>query len=260
MTTAPAQRVFAPTATFPPRPVLGISVPGWPIIGLFVVATAGLTAGSLALLGPWGWIIAAVCGLLTLWCVWFFRDPARAIPADAGLMVSPADGVVCMIVQAAPSDLDPAHPPVTRVSVFMNVFNVHVNRAPIEGTAESLRYHPGKFFNASFDKASTDNERLAMGIRLRDGRLCVCVQIAGLVARRIVCQVRNGTALGRGDRYGLIRFGSRVDVYLPPGFVSAVKVGQRMVAGETIIARDSAAGGAAGSGSPVEHGAARGTA
>lgn len=225
--------------------MLGITVPGWPIIGLFVVISSGLTAGAMAWPGGvWGWIVAGVCVLLTGWCVWFFRDPERAVPSEAGAVISPADGVVCQILDIAPpGDLGMPEGKYTRVSVFMNVFNVHVNRAPVEGTVERLAYHPGKFFNASFDKASVHNERLGMSIRLPDGSLIGCVQIAGLVARRIVCQVREGTRMNRGDRYGLIRFGSRVDVYLPEGFAPAVKLGEKTVAGETVVGRAAASAG-----------------
>lgn len=241
--TATSPRVFAPIATFPPRPVLGITIPGWPIIGAFVAVGAGLTAAAMAVLGTWGWSVAAIAALLLAWCVWFFRDPERASPTDPGLLLSPADGVVCQVVVQPPApgvipgDPLPSDTPVTRISVFMNVFDVHVNRVPVEGTVEALGYTPGRFFNASFDKASEHNERLAMTLRLPDGARCVCVQIAGLVARRIVCQVREGVAVARGDRFGLIRFGSRVDVYLPDGYDPAVTVGQRAVAGVTVIAR-----------------------
>ncbi len=250
MTTAPTNRVFAPTRQFPPRPLLGITVPGWPIIGLFVVISAGLTAGAFAWPGPiGGWIVAGICLLLTGWCVWFFRDPERKPPAEAGVVISPADGVVCQVQPAVPPvDLGMPAGQYTRVAVFMNVFNVHVNRSPVDGTVEKLAYHPGKFFNASFDKASELNERMGMSLRLADGTLIGCVQIAGLVARRIVCQVREGARMNRGDRYGLIRFGSRVDVYLPEGFTPAVKIGETMVAGETVLGRavksDASVGGA----------------
>ncbi len=231
--------MFAPTASFPPRPLLGITVPGWPIIGLFLVISAGLTAAALAMLGPWGWIVAGVCAVLTAWCVWFFRDPDRRTPREPGLVISPADGVICMIVPLSPPPelMMPAGNYV-RVSVFMNVFNVHVNRSPVDGSVERLAYHPGKFFNASLDKASEHNERLGMALRMNDGRMIACVQIAGLIARRIVCQVRERTSVRAGDRYGLIRFGSRVDVYLPEGMSATVKVGDAVVAGETVLGRD----------------------
>ncbi len=238
MTAAPTHRVFAPTTQFPPRPVLGITVPGWPIIGLFLVISALSTSAALTWMGPWGWSVGALSGLLTLWCIWFFRDPPRTTPQDAGILISPADGVVCQIVEASPPpELGFQDAALTRISVFMNVFNVHVNRSPADGVVEKLAYSPGKFFNASFDKASEHNERLGMILRMADGTQIVCVQIAGLIARRIVCQVRGGTTVRRGDRYGLIRFGSRVDVYLPAWYEPLVKVGDRSVAGQTVVAR-----------------------
>lgn len=231
--------MFAPVEPFPPKPVLGVSVPGWPIIGLFVAISAGLTSAALAALGNWGWTVGVLTGLLTLWCFWFFRDPERRTPQESGLVVSPADGVVCMVSEVSPPpDLRMPADRYVRISVFMNVFNVHVNRSPVDGTVERLAYHPGKFFNASLDKASEHNERLGMAIRTPDGRSIACVQIAGLIARRIVCQVRDHTAMLRGQRYGLIRFGSRVDVYLPSGIEPTVRVGQKVVAGETVLARD----------------------
>lgn len=217
---------------------------GWPIIAAFMLISAALSTAALAWLGPWGWIITAAALVLTLWCVWFFRDPHRRIPlTDQGLptIVSPADGVICDIRRIAPpTDLgvDPATAAnMTRISVFMNVFNVHVNRAPIRSTVERIAYRPGRFFNASLDKASEHNERCALLLRLDDGRPLACIQIAGLVARRIVCRVREGARLATGQRFGLIRFGSRVDVYLPPGLQPLVQRGQRSVAGETILAR-----------------------
>ncbi len=212
---------------------------GWPIVAAFVLAAGVLTGGAWALLGsPAGPLVGSVTGLLAMWAVWFFRDPARTAPAGAGVVVSPADGVCC--------HAGPAQPPAelgldsattwTRVSVFMNVFNVHVNRAPVGGEVERVEYRPGKFFNASFDKASEHNERCGMVIRTPEGERVGCVQIAGLVARRIVCRVGPGALLRTGERYGLIRFGSRVDVYLPEGAEARARVGQRMVAGETVIA------------------------
>lgn len=199
----------------------------------FVAAFAALSLLLFWLWQPLGWL-----GLgATVWCYYFFRDPVRAVPQGEGLLVSPADGVVSLIGPAMP----PAElglPPVelTRVSVFMNVFNCHVNRAPVGGRIRAIAYRPGKFFNASLDKASLDNERNALAIDLPDGRVVAVVQIAGLVARRIVCFARPGQDLRTGERFGLIRFGSRLDVYLPPGVVPLVALGQSMVAGETVIA------------------------
>ncbi len=219
---------------------------GWVIVAGFVIVGLGLGLGAVWWLGTWGWIVAAAALAVCVWCVWFFRDPVRRVPQEPGVAVSPADGVVCLVDECAPpgelgldSGLD-AGVKLPRVCVFMNVFNVHVNRAPVAGVVRARHYRPGKFFNASLDKASVDNERLSLAIQMMDGRRVVCVQIAGLIARRIVCRVREGVELARGERYGLIRFGSRVDVYLPSGSTPRVKVGERAVAGETILAELSA--------------------
>jgi len=219
----------------------------------FVLGSAAI-AGLATLGGPLpGAVAGTVCGALTLWCIWFFRDPRRRIPQRVGgkrAVVCPADGVVCAIGAAMPPDELRMKPEewrgATRVSVFMNVFDVHVNRAPAEGTVEKLAYHSGKFFNASLDKASADNERMSMALRMADGTALVCVQIAGLIARRIVCRVKEGAKLAAGERYGVIRFGSRVDVYLPRGIEPMVKVGERVVAGETVVAVLPVAGAGAG--------------
>ncbi|MBJ6372344.1 phosphatidylserine decarboxylase [Sedimentitalea arenosa] len=174
---------------------------------------------------------------LTVWCYYFFRDPKRTTPIREGLIVSPADGVVSLIEPATPpAELGMTDTPLTRVSVFMNVFNCHVNRSPVAGTVEAIAYRPGKFFNASLDKASSDNERNSLCLRMEDGRQVAVVQIAGLVARRIVCFVAKDQPLMTGERFGLIRFGSRLDVYLPEGVEPMVSVGQTMVAGETVLA------------------------
>jgi phosphatidylserine decarboxylase len=244
MSAVPTHPVLRPIRAFPPTPLLGIARPGWPIIGVFLIVWALSTAAVLQLPGAWGawsgWAVGVAGFVLTAWCVWFFRDPTRRTPGEAGLVISPADGVVCMVRTASPPEelgLGGEFR-ATRVSVFMNVFNVHVNRSPTDGVIERLAYHPGRFFNASFDKASDLNERLSMVLRLGDGRRCVAVQIAGLVARRIVCHAGEGMSVGRGVRYGMIRFGSRVDVYLPGGSEPVVAVGDRVIAGETVIARD----------------------
>lgn len=180
-----------------------------------------------------GWIGTG----LTVWCYYFFRDPERFPPDRPALVLSPADGIVSLIEPAVPpAELGMPDEALTRVSVFMNVFNCHVNRSPALGEVTAVAYRPGKFFNASLDKASEDNERNSLRLRLADGREIAVVQIAGLVARRIVCFVKPGTALKAGERFGLIRFGSRLDVYLPAGVEPLVRVGQTMVAGETVIA------------------------
>ncbi len=202
---------------------------GWPFIGLFAAATVGMAWVS----EPLGWIGA----VLTAWCVYFFRDPDRVTPTREGLMAAPADGVVCLVDEAPPPpELGMGTAPRPRICIFMNVFNVHVNRAPIAGTVSGLAYVPGRFINASFDKASEHNERQCLRLTMTDGRDIAFVQIAGLLARRIVCQVDEGSRLKTGERFGLIRFGSRVDTYLPEGMAPLVSVGQTTVAAETVIA------------------------
>lgn len=202
--------------------------------GVKFVAIFGLVTLLLFWLwDPLGWIGVG----LTIWCYYFFRDPKRAVPQGDGLMISPADGVVSLIERAVPPpELGMASDPLLRVSVFMSVFNCHVNRAPIAGKLVKMAYRPGKFLNASLDKASEDNERNSLCLELADGRRIAVVQIAGLVARRIVPFVSEGQSLKTGERFGLIRFGSRVDVYLPEGVSPLVAVGQTCIAGETVIA------------------------
>jgi phosphatidylserine decarboxylase len=202
---------------------------GWPFIAIFAVATLLLNTVSegLGLVGV----------VLTLWCIYFFRDPERVAPTQEGLIISPADGVVQLIDQASPPDeLEIGDAKRWRVCVFMNVFNVHVNRVPISGTISKLSYRPGKFLNASLDKASEFNERQSLALTMGDGRDIAFVQIAGLVARRILCDVHEGQSMKTGERFGMIRFGSRVDVYLPEGVEPRVLVGQTSIGGETIIA------------------------
>ena len=180
-----------------------------------------------------GWIGTA----LTVWCYYFFRDPERFTPLREGLVISPADGIVSQLQQAVPpGELGLGPEPLTRISIFMNVFNCHVNRAPVTGRVTCVAYRPGRFLNASLDKASVDNERNGLAIEMADGRLLGVVQIAGLVARRIVCDAVTGQQLRAGERFGLIRFGSRLDVYLPPGTAPLVAIGQTAVAGETVLA------------------------
>lgn len=205
----------------------------------FVTIFAAVTLVLFLVAEPLGWI-----GLgLTLWCYYFFRDPERITPLAEGLIVSPADGVVSMIEPAAPpAELGMGEAVLTRISVFMNVFNCHVNRAPVAGRIEKIAYRPGKFLNASLDKASIDNERNGLAIRMSDGRQLGVVQIAGLVARRIVCEVAEGVQIETGQRFGMIRFGSRLDIYLPDGVAPLVCLGQTMVAGETVLADLTATG------------------
>ena len=182
---------------------------------------------------PLGWFGIG----LTIWCYYFFRDPIRTTPVRDGLLVSPADGVISLIEKTMPPpELDIKKEKLTRISVFMNVFNCHVNRSPFAGEVTEINYRPGKFFNASLDKASVDNERNSLVLQIPDGRQIIIVQIAGLVARRIVSFVKLKQTLRTGQRFGLIRFGSRVDIYLPTGVQPLVCLGQTMVSGETVIA------------------------
>jgi phosphatidylserine decarboxylase len=203
-----------------------------------IAAAAVLVTGFIFHWEAVAWLLAG----LTVWVVAFFRDPIRVTPSDPGLIVSPADGLVSLITSVEPprqiagdGGLPPG--PCTRISVFMNVFDVHVNRSPIAGTLTRVVYVPGKFLNADLDKASDDNERQYFIVEAGDGTRVAFTQIAGLVARRIMRFVEQGARLGVGERVGLIRFGSRVDVFLPAGYVPAVIVGQRAVAGETVLAR-----------------------
>ena len=202
--------------------------------GRIFVAIGVVVALALLWLGP---RTGALGIALALWVAYFFRDPPRTVPTREGLVVSPADGIVSMITEAVPpAELGLGADALTRVSVFLNVFDVHINRAPVAGTIERIAYHPGKFLNASLDKASVDNERNSLCLVLADGRRVGVVQIAGLVARRIICRVREGQRLGTGERFGLIRFGSRTDLFLPKGVSPLVAVGQRMIGGETVMA------------------------
>jgi len=198
---------------------------GWPhiAIALVVALVATATLGGWALLA-WG---------LLLFVVQFFRDPKRDVPSLQHIAVSPADGRVLLVEKARDPYLDRD---ALKISVFMNVFNVHSNRIPLSGIVKQRWYHAGKYFNASLDKSSDENERLALWIQSEDELDIVCVQIAGLVARRILCYVNAGDQVERGQRYGFIRFGSRVDLYLPAGSTPRVSVGDKITAGETIIA------------------------
>jgi len=215
----------------------------WPAIHpegrKFALIAAGITL-VLALFGLH--ILAWLMVGITIWVAAFFRDPIRAVPQGQGLIVSPADGLVTMIQQVpppreltGPGALDAA--PLMRVSIFMSVFDVHINRSPITGTIARVVYIAGKFLNASLDKASEENERQHFLVIGADGVMIGFTQIAGLVARRIVPFVKSGDAVARGQRVGLIRFGSRVDVYLPAGAAPRVVLGQRAIAGETVLAR-----------------------
>lgn len=205
-----------------------VAVEGLPLIAGFVAVAA---VGS----SFCPWVVGDVpLWLAAGWCVWFFRDPPRRTPSGAGLVVAPADGRVVAIeeVAAAPLSGDPAR----KLSIFMNVFDVHVNRFPESGRVEKVVYHRGRFFNAALDKASEQNERMEILLALENGTRLPIVQVAGLVARRIICRLSEGMGLKRGERFGLIRFGSRVDVYLPLTARVAVILGDKTCGGETVIA------------------------
>lgn len=210
-----------------------VAVPMHPEGRKFVAIFAGISVVLGLIWDPLFWL-----GLgATVWCYYFFRDPVRVVRQDDNLVLSPADGVVSLIDQVVPpAEFGMGDAPVTRVSVFMNVFNCHVNRAPLSGTIRNITYHPGKFVNASLDKASEHNERNGLSIETANGVTIGVVQIAGLIARRIVCFSTQGDVIAAGHRFGLIRFGSRLDVYLPAGVNPVICLGQTAVAGETVIA------------------------
>jgi phosphatidylserine decarboxylase len=206
---------------------------GHPFIAIFALVTALLL---------WAWAPLGLIGVvLTVWCVYFFRDPDRTTPVRDGLVISPADGLIVSVRPAPPPpELEMGTAPRMRIAIFMNVFDVHVNRSPCDGTLTKKVYSPGMFLNATLDKASEDNERMALRMTTASGKDIAFVQIAGLVARRIVCKAAPGDVLKAGERFGIIRFGSRVDVYLDDGMVPTVVVGQKAVAGETILADEKA--------------------
>ncbi|MDX2073425.1 MAG: phosphatidylserine decarboxylase [Alphaproteobacteria bacterium] len=202
---------------------------GWMFVAIFAVTT--LVLGLLSTAFLWIGLIA------TGWCLYFFRDPVRVTPIREGLMVSPADGVVQKITNVVPpAEMMLGSEERVRISIFLNVFDVHVNRIPMEGSVTKMHYHPGRFFNASLDKASEENERQEITVTMPDGDKYGVVQIAGLVARRILCDLHEGESVRTGERFGIIRFGSRVDIYLPVSAIPMVIEGQRSVGGETIIA------------------------
>jgi len=214
-----------------------VFAPPHPVGRPFLLGAAAIMVGGL-LVGLW----LSLLGLaLLLFCFYFFRDPERVVPARPGAVVAPADGRVVSVMPAVPpAELGLGPAPMTRVAIFLSVMDVHVNRVPFSGVVTRIAYRHGKFVNASLDKASDHNERNALALRLPDGRSMAVVQIAGLVARRIVCQVREGDSVTTGSRFGIIRFGSRTDLYLPAGAVPLVTVGQTMIGGETVIAELSA--------------------
>jgi phosphatidylserine decarboxylase len=208
-----------------PHPI--IAREGWPFLGAAVAAAvlAGVFAG-------WWWSLPL--WLAALFVLQFFRDPPREVPDDARAVVSPADGRIVAVEKARDPWLERD---ALKISVFMNVFNVHSNRAPVDGEVKQVWYHAGRFFNADLDKASLENERNALWLRTRAGTDVTCVQVAGLIARRILCYVGAGAALARGDRFGFIRFGSRVDVYLPLDAQPVAAIGDKVTAAESVLAR-----------------------
>ncbi|MCX7173450.1 MAG: phosphatidylserine decarboxylase [Proteobacteria bacterium] len=207
-----------------PHPI--IAREGWPFIGI-TLGFALMFTGAGGLI--WSWPLWLAC----LFCLQFFRDPPRPIPGDANSVLSPADGRIVAIEPVRDTWLDRD---ALKVSVFMNVFNVHSNRSPVDGEVRQRWYQPGKFVNADLDKASTENERNALWLRTATGHDVTCVQVAGLIARRILCYVGAGATLQRGQRYGFIRFGSRVDVYLPLDTRIKVTIGDKVRASSTILA------------------------
>ncbi len=207
-----------------PHPL--IAREGWPFLAISLGAALRVTGAA-------GLAWASPLWLVFVFCLQFFRDPARPVAGDARSVLSPADGRIVAIEPLRDPWLDRE---ALKVSVFMNVFNVHSNRSPVDGEVRQRWYHPGKFFNADLDKASTENERNALWLRTADGQDVTCVQVAGLIARRILCYVDAGSRLARGQRYGFIRFGSRVDVYLPPASRVKVTIGDKVAASLTILA------------------------
>ena len=207
-----------------PHPI--IAREGWTYLALSVVAALLLT-----FFGPW--VLATLAWLVVIFIAQFFRDPARSVPREPNAVLSPADGKVVSVSKTRDPYLDRD---ALKISVFMNVFNVHSNRSPVDGKVVAAWYHGGTFVNAALDKASLENERNALHLRTAAGGDVTCVQIAGLIARRILCYVKPGDSLARGQRYGFIRFGSRVDVYLAPGARPKVAIGDVVYATETVLA------------------------
>ena len=209
------------------KPSIGLSLEGLPFV--FLTAVATLTFAILDC-----WFMATLLLVVLFLVLNFFRDPERVVPQELGVAVSPADGKVIK-VQTMRDPLTGEDR--TAVCVFMNVFNVHVNRMPVAGRIARISYFGGKFINASFDKASEDNERNAVQVEDAEGKTWTMVQIAGLIARRIICWAEEGDSLARGQRFGLIKFGSRVDLYLPSDYESTVRIGEKVFAGQTVLAR-----------------------
>ncbi|HJU21154.1 MAG TPA: phosphatidylserine decarboxylase [Casimicrobiaceae bacterium] len=213
-----------------PHPI--IAREGWPHLTVALVVAIALSVVA-ALLGNAWWLLAALAWIAFLFVLQFFRDPPREVPSDPNAVLSPADGRIVRVANARDPYLNRD---ALVISVFMNVFNVHSNRSPVDGDVEKTWYHAGKFVNAALDKASEDNERNALKLVTPRGVEVTCVQIAGLIARRILCYVKAGDRLARGERYGFIRFGSRVDLYLPPDATPRATVGDKVYATQSIVA------------------------
>ena len=207
-----------------PHPI--IAREGWVFVALALAVAIALSAAGL-------WVLAALAWLAVAFVLQFFRDPPRVVPREPNAVLAPADGRIVSVGNARDPYLERD---ALKISVFMNVFNVHSNRSPVDGTVVGAWYHAGSFQNAALDKASLENERNALHLRTADGRDVTCVQVAGLIARRILCYVKPGDALARGQRYGFIRFGSRVDVYVAPDALPKVAVGDVVHATQTILA------------------------
>jgi len=207
-----------------PHPI--IAREGWPFIAIAVILATGIHGSA-----GFGW--AAFPWLVVLFMIQFFRDPPRRIPEEIRAVLSPADGRIVSVERVRDPYLERE---ALKISVFMNVFNAHSNRSPVDGKVEKTWYFPGRFFNADLDKASAENERAVIYLRTAGGHDVTCVQVAGLIARRILCYAKEGQSLMRGERFGFIRFGSRVDVYLPPESVPKVSVGDKVYATETVLA------------------------
>jgi len=208
-----------------PHPI--IAREGWPFLAVALIVAIAVTVFA-----GWGWSL--LCWLIALFVLQFFRDPAREIPADLSAILSPADGRVVTVERAEDPFLKRE---ALKLSVFMNVFNVHSNRSPVDGEVREVWYHAGKFVNAALSKSSVENERNALSIKTAGGADVTCVQVAGLIARRILCYVKGGDQLKRGQRFGFIRFGSRVDLYLPLTAVPRVSVGEKVYAASTVLAQ-----------------------
>lgn len=232
------QREASSDSTLTDKPSPPVAREGWGIIATAIIFAIGIGWISVYKLGDWGWVIAALGGLLVLFCIWFFRDPQRAIPGDPAMLVSPADGVVLAVEPwQPPEELGLGDVgPMQRIVIFLNVFNVHVNRVPIAGTVLSVARKDGGFAHAG-KAGANHNKRCSIAIKCASGRIAVVTALTGWIARRIVCHAEQGDTFDKGDRFGVIRFGSRTDLYLPADALVLVKVGDKTLGGTTPVAR-----------------------